>query len=376
MKITGLELFVISIPFARPYRLSKVYGTLENAQAVILKLHTDAGLVGLGEADPLNPFTEETPGTVMAVLRDVVAPQVLGEDPTQGAQVEHRLDAVLHGHPLARGALNMALYDVLGKAHRVPAHVFLGGKRHDRLPLLGPIGSGSPADDADAIEALIQQGYRTVMIKMGALPVAKEIERMRAAAERFGNRMTIIVDANQGWRFKEALQFIEGIGRWVPLMIEQPVSRADIYAMKKLRQRAPCLLSADESLVTADDAAGLIRNEAADAFSIKVSKNGGLSKALEIAKTAETFGIRCLMNSMLEFGITQAASLQLGCTLNNLLDCGHAYMSVLRMSDDITDFDKNISNAVVTVPDGPGLGVTVDDKKLQKYTREYLKIDK
>lgn len=376
MKISGLELFHISIPFAHPYRLSKVYGTLKNAHAVIIKLHTDAGIFGLGEADPLNPFTEETPGTVMAVMREIAAPHLLGEDPTRVAAIEKRLDDALHGNPLARGAVNMALFDTLGKFHHLPAHTFLGGMLHKRLPLLGPIGSGSPAEDADAIEALIEQGYRTVMIKMGALPIGEEIKRMRAAAERFGNRITIIADANQGWQFKEALQFIVGIGRFAPLMIEQPVARSDIDAMKKLRERAPCLLSADESLVTANDAADLIRNGAADAFSIKVSKNGGLSKSLMIARTAATFGMRCLMNSMLEFGITQAASLQLGCTLNNLLDCGHAYMSVLRMSDDITDFGRNISNAVVTVPDGPGLGVAVDDKKLQKYTRDYLKIDK
>lgn len=375
MKITGLELFDIAIPFARPYRLSKVYGTLKNARAVIVKLHTDEGILGLGEADPMNPFTEETTATVTAVLRDIVAPHLLGADPTRISRIEHRLDQVLHGNLLARGAVNMALYDILGKVHGMPAFTFLGGKQHDRLPLLGPIGSGSPPEDADAIEALFAQGYRTVMIKMGALPVAEEIERMQAAAGRFGNRIRFIVDANQGWQFKEALGFIEGVGQFAPDMIEQPVSRMDIDGMKKLRDRSPCLLSADESLVTVDDAAGLIRNEAADAFSIKVSKNGGLSKSLMIAKTAEAFGIRCLMNSMLEFGITQAASLQLGCTLNNLLDFGHAYMSVLRMSDDITDFGKNISDAVVTVPEAPGLGVKVDDDKLQTYTREYLKIE-
>lgn len=376
MKISGLELFHISIPFARPYRLSKVYGTIENAHAVIIKLHTDAGIIGLGEADPLNPFTEETPGTVMAVLRDIAAPHLLGENPARIAAIEQRLDDVMHGNPLAHGAVDMALFDIIGKFHQLPAHAFLGGMLYDHLPLLGPIGSGTPSEDADAIEALSEQGYRTVMIKMGAQPIAEEIKRMRAAAERFGDRMTIITDANQGWQFKEALQFIEGIGRFAPFMMEQPVPRSDIYAMKKLRERAPCLLSADESLVTADDAAVLIRHRAADAFSIKVSKNGGLSKSLAIARTAATFGMGCLMNSMLEFGITQAASLQLGCTLKNLLNCGHAYMSLLRMSDDITDFGNNISNAVVTVPDGPGLGVTVDEQKLQKYTRDYLKIEK
>ena len=254
MKITGLELFDISIPFAQPYRLSKVYGTLENARAVIVKLHTDEGIVGLGEADPMNPFTEETTATVMAVLRDIVAPHLLGADPTRISPIEHRLDQVLHGNLLARGAVNMALYDILGKVHGLPACAFLGGKQHDRLPLLGPIGSGSPQEDADAIEALIEQGYRTVMIKMGALAVHEEIERMRAAAEGFGSRIKIIADANQGWQFKEAFEFIEGVRQFAPDMIAQPVSRTDIAGMKKLCERAPCLISADECLVTVDDA--------------------------------------------------------------------------------------------------------------------------
>jgi len=112
-----------------------------------------------------------------------------------------------------------------------------------------------------------------------------------------------------------------------------------------------------------------------DAFSIKVSKNGGLSKARKIAATADAFGLKILMNSMLEFGITQAASLQLGCVLPNLLDMGHAYMSVLRMADDITDFGQNISQATVTVPSSAGLGVRLNEEKLKKYTKDYLKIN-
>ncbi len=89
---------------------------------------------------------------------------------------------------------------------------------------------------------------------------------------------------------------------------------------------------------------------------------------------ADGFGVQCLMNSMLEFGITQAASLQLGCTLSNLMDLGHAYGSVLRMSDDITDFAQNISDGVVTVPWRAGLGVTLNEEKLKKYTTDYLNL--
>jgi muconate cycloisomerase len=131
-------------------------------------------------------------------------------------------------------------------------------------------------------------------------------------------------------------------------------------------------LSADESVTTVSDAATLIREKAVDVFSIKISKNGGLEKSRQIAQMADGFGLKCLMNSMLEFGISQAASLQLGCTLSNLIDLGHAYGSVLRMSDDITDFGRNISESVVTVPSASGLGVTLDEEKLQKYTTDYL----
>jgi muconate cycloisomerase len=375
MKITAVELFRIAIPFKVPYALSRRYGTLTHAEAVVLKVHTDAGLVGLGEADPKNPFTEETPGSVIAAIGELLAPHLLGRDPRRMAAIEADIDRAVHGHLMARGAVNMALYDLLGKIHDLPVHTFLGGLRRQRLPLLGPIGSGTSDQDGETIDALIEEGYRTVMIKMGALPIRREIERMVHASQRYGGRIVLIADANQGWEFKETLRFLDGVRGAEPTLLEQPVTRNRIDALQAIRSRTACLLSADESLVGIDDAVALIRAEAVDVFSIKVSKNGGLTRSLRLARLAEAFGIRCLMNSMLEFGITQAASLQLGCTLDNLLDCGHAYMSVLRMADDITDFGRLIEEATVTVPPSAGLGVTVDDEKLRAYTQAHARIE-
>ncbi len=372
MKITSIELCHISIPFVKPYALSKVYGTLRNAQAVIFQVHTDEGIVGLGEADPMNPFTEETPASVMAVTRDIIAPCLIGQDPTRISAIESKLDDVIHSNLTARGAVNMALYDIVGKLNSIPAHTLLGGAIHSELSILGAIGSGTPKEDAAAIETLIDQGHQTVMIKMGALPIAHEIRRITSAQKRFGDRILIIVDANQAWEVADTLEFLDGIRDDRPVLIEQPIKRWDIDGLKRIRDRAPCPLSADESLTTVKDAATLIREQAVDVFSIKVSKNGGLYKSKQIAAMADGFGLKCLMNSMLEFGITQAASLQLGCTLNNLLDCGHAFGSVLRMSDDITDFDQNIAQGIVTVPTRPGLGVNLKKDRLNKYTIDRL----
>lgn len=374
MKIVRIELFHISVPFAKPYKLSKIYGTLQEAHAVIFKVHTDEGIVGLGEADPMNPFTEETPGTVLTVTHNTLASHLLGQDPTEIASIESTLDSSVRGNLTARGAVNMALYDILGKAKKEPVYTFFGGLRQMELPILWGIGSGTPEEDLNAIEALIEQGCKTVMIKMGALPISIEIERMRSAKRHFRDKTSIIVDANQGWEVADALEFTEAIRGHRPDLIEQPVKQWDMEGLRRIRERSPSPLSADESLTTIQDAAMLIRERAVDAFSIKVSKNGGLDKSRQIAMVADAFGIRCLMNSMLEFGVTQAASLQLGCTLPNLLNCGHAYGSVVRMSDDITDFGSNISQATVKVPPGNGLGVALDEGKLQKYTLDYLEI--
>ncbi len=374
MKITHIELSHISIPFAQPYKLSKNYGTLHEAHAVIFRIFTDKGIVGLGEADPMSPFTAETPSSVMTVARDRIASYLIGKDPTRIAMLETTLDDIIEGNLTARGAVNMALYDIIGKANHIPVHTLLGGLRYDKLPLLFAVGSGPPKETVAVIESQMDTGCRCFMIKMGALPIADEINRVIAIKEQFGDEISIIIDANQGWEVSEAIEFIDGIHGYQPDLIEQPIKRGDMEGLKRIHKHSPFLLSADESVATVSDAAELIREKAVDVFSIKISKNGGLDKSRQIALMADGFGLQCLMNSMLEFGISQAASLQLGCTLSNLIDLGHAYGSVLRMSDDITDFGQNISETVVSVPTASGLGVTLDEEKLKKYTIDYLNL--
>jgi L-alanine-DL-glutamate epimerase-like enolase superfamily enzyme len=374
MIINGLELYHIAIPFAEPYKLAKTYGTLHTAHAVIVKLLTDVGLVGLGEADPMIPFTDESPASVMAVISEIIAPYIIGKYPEELSQLESNLDRMVHGNLTARGAVNMALYDLLGKSTNMPVHQLLGGLYQNRLPLMLGIGSCDLDESIAAVEALVEMGLRTVMMKMGDQQIADEIKRFKAVRKHFGEELKIIVDANQGWDLFKTFDFIEGIKGDRLDLLEQPIERRDLNGLKRIHDRLVCPLSADESLVDVADAAELIREQVVDVLSIKVSKNGGLTRSKLIAQMAAGFGLKCLMNSMLEFGITQAASLHLGCTLANLMDCGHAYGSVTRMSDDITDFDRNISRAIVEIPPGPGLGVNLKEDKLKKYTIDSIKV--
>ena len=371
MRINKVELNHIAIALFEPYTLSKRYGTISHGHAIIVRLTTDDGLVGLGEADPLPPFTAETPATVMGVIRDILTPYVLGKDPRQVVRLNQDMDSCVTGNLMARGAVDMALHDLAGKTFGVPAHLMLGGCCHAELPLFAAIGGGSPEIDMQAIQRWIDRGIRYIMIKMGAGSIAQDIERMRRAADAFKGQARFIVDANQGWTVPQALSFAEATAHWAPELIEQPVDASNLEGLNRIRQRSRSPLSADESLSGLNDAAQLIRSQAADVFSLKVSKNGGLSRTKKIAVVAEAFGVDCLMNSMLEFGVTQAASLQVGCTLPNLFDFGHAYGSVLRMSDDITDFDGNLHDGRVRVPGDKGLGIRLDVEKLEHYTQDY-----
>ena len=375
MEINRIELFQISIPFAEPYHLSKIYGTLYDAHAVIVKIVTDEGLIGLGEGDPMAPFTEESPESTMAVLHDIIGPHLIGRDPRKINQLESELDKLAIGYPIARGAINIALYDIFGKSLNIPVYELLGGLRHERLPLLLGISSLDLGDSITAIEKLRNNGVTTVMLKMGEMPIDDEIRRFIGLREHYGDQIKLVVDASQGWTLSETLDFVKGISGYHLDLLEQPIDRRDLNGLKQIGDLSVHPLSADESLVAPEDAAALIREQIVDVFSIKVSKNAGLDKSRLIAQMAEGFGLKCLMNSMLEFGITQAASLQLGCTLPNLMECGHAYGSVTRMSDDITDFDLNISEGFVTVPDKPGLGVDLKEDKLKKYTKNYRSVE-
>ncbi|MGD8834278.1 MAG: enolase C-terminal domain-like protein [Desulfobacteraceae bacterium] len=371
MHIEKIELNHIAIALAEPYKLSKRYGTITHAHAVVIRMTTDDGLVGLGEADPLPPFTAETPATVLAVIRDQLADCLLGEDPRQLVRLNREVERRVTGNPMARGALDMALMDLAGKAYQIPAHIMLGGRLNDRLPLLlAAIGGASPEADARSIKQWLDRGISHIMIKMGAASVKEDIKRMRLVQTEFAGRARFIVDANQGWAPAEALEFVNGTADYAPDLIEQPVDAKSIDDLSRIRRHSMKPVSADESLVELNDARRLIRDRAVDVFSLKASKNGGMNQTRQIALVAGAFGVDCLMNSMLEFGITQAALLQVGCTLPNLFEFGHAYGSVLRMSDDITDFGKNIDQGHVNLPTGNGLGVGLDVEKLNHYTLE------
>jgi len=377
VRIQGIEVMHIKVPLKKIYKLSKVVGTVEYTEPIIIRLHTDKGIVGIGETDSLAPFTEETPETVKSVLENYLKPKIIGMNPMNIVRIHKEMDKIVKGNYLAKAAIDIACHDILGKAAFLPVYYLLGGLLREEIPIAGSLGADTPENNAREALEYKARGIKTLMIKTGSLPLEEDIERVKAVRKAVGKDVHLIVDANQGWDVAEAIQFGKAVSKYDIDFIEQPVPYWDIEGLAKVRRSLSIPISADESLFTIHDARILIKKSAVDIFSIKVVKHGGIYKAKQIIELANAFNIKCWMNSMIEEGITQAASLHLGVSsLNILEDMGHAYSSPLRLKEDITDYSEQIQpQMTVKVNRKPGLGVMIKEEVLQRYMKESLELN-
>ena len=372
MRIVAIEAAIVSAEVAKPYVTAMEKQGMTTTRCVVVQVRTDNGLVGLGEADPLVGFTAEGPESVMATIRHYIGPAVLGMDPANIAALHQRMDAVMPGFPFAKAPLDIAAYDLLGQDLGVPVYQLLGGKVRDRVPLVWPIGGGTAAENvAEALER-VAEGYRTLHIKVGALSPDEDVERLTAVRAAVGGEIAIMVDANQGWDRSTALRTIERLQTLNLSIIEQPVPAWDTDGMALIQARTHTFVSADEALGSPHDAVELIRRQAARAFSLKTGKCGGLYRTRQIAAIIEAAGLTCFVNSMIELGISVAASLHLAASVPNLIDHGHALMSNLRLKQDILTADSfQYDGRDLLVPvDCHGLGVRLNEALLAERTLE------
>ena len=358
----GLPLFVSTWG----YKLS--FGTITDITAILLKLTAGDGVVGWGEANAMQRFTNESADDVARVLGDKLLPRVLNERKADPGYIDQLLDDVQPGDDLlAKGAITMALLDIHGKRFNVPASNLLGGAIRRSLQVSHPLSNGSFEDDIAVIDEMKKQNFVDYMLKMGSpsTPIRDEIARVAALEEYYGDTVKFKADANAGWNFEQAKDFLEGVKNFRLSFVEQPLAKDDINGMAKLTQDTTLLVSADESLTGEARAEEIVGKRAATVFSIKSSNNGGPLRSKTLYELAEKNGIQCYSNSRLEGGIRQAASLQLAVTRPNLLPIGHAFFSTRRLKGDVTNFASFVRDGVVYLPDGDGLGVEVNEAQVR-----------
>jgi len=327
-------------------------------QNVLVMVVTDDCHSGVGEASPLPAYSEESQGTVIHAIREFLGPALIGQDPRDLDRLDALMESTIHGHAFAKGALSIALYDLVGKAIGVPAYQLLGGKRIDRVPYNATVGISTVEEMVADARKLVQDGFADIKIKIGhSLP--EDLARLRAIRQAVGPEIAIRVDANQGYRSGDALPALRQMESIGLVWFEQPVPRWDLDGMARLARELETNVLADESAFTPADVMALARHEAADVINIKISKYG-LGNAKRMAAVAEAASLPCMVGCMMVMGLATAASIHF-CAAN-----AFPYASELDgplfLADDVlvgNPYSTPLAEKVWPVPAGAGLGVTL-----------------
>lgn len=383
MEIAGCEVFLVALPSRREHTWASKMETPIGHHALV-RLDTDEGLSGWGEAPAIATwggaamrYYGETPETVRHVVCDHLLPALRGSDPREIGVVHARMDKVVKGHPYAKAAIDIACYDVAGKALDVPVSTLLGGRRRDGVEVTHSLGIMDVDRCVAEAEAAVGEGARTIKCKTG-LDTERDVELVRRLRESLGDEVNIRVDGNEGYRTVwEAIEVTRRQEEYGLLLCEQPVAGAHALADVAARVETPVM--ADESAWTVHDILELHDLGAAACFSCYVTKPGGLYRARQQAEVAAALGLYCDIGGSIEMGVGNAANLHLGAALEQAIlpsvcpvtkpegSAGPELAGIYYLDDIVTE-PFRFEEGRVLIPGGPGLGVEVDMEKLARYS--------
>ena len=272
------------------------------------------------------------------------------------------------GNPFTKAGIEMALWDILGKTARLPLYRLLGGAVRDVIPLKFSISGREPERAAQIGAWAVDQGFRTMKVKVGIDPDG-DLARVKAVRAAIGDEIRLGVDANGGWSPRVAIQTIRRMYAYHIYFAEQPVAPLDISWMADVRRHVEVPVMADESLFTLQDAMALARAGAADVFSVYIGKGGGIGAARKAAAVAEAAGLTCTIGSNLEMGVASAAMIHLAISTPGIgaEDFPCDILGHLFYQDDLLLEPLPLEGAEARAPERPGLGVELDPDKVERY---------
>ena len=353
VKITGVEIFLMDLALKQPFTIA--IGTITAANDILVKVHTDAGIVGVGEACPALPITGETQAACLAVARDA-RELVIGRDPTSIEAILKSFGPFFHTAPSVCAAYDMALYDIVGKMAGLPVFRLLGGDRTtfetDRT-----VSIDSPKVMAARAKGFAERGFRTIKVKVGQDP-DEDVARVEAVREAVGPGAKLRIDANQGWTVPQAISTLKRMERFGVQFAEQPVVAWDIAGLKTVKDESPIPVMADEAVFRPEDALKLVKAEACHYMNIKLMKAGGIANAVRIAHIADAADIRCMVGCMNESRVALTAAAHCVASQANIvfsdLDGNEEHTT-----DPVVD-GMAVKDGMIVLSEKPGLGVDVD----------------
>lgn len=330
MRIAKIETKFVEIPLKKPFVTS--VRTAYNAEGILVKIHTDTPLCGFGEAAPVPLVTGETKQSILAAINNFIAPAILKRSIDDFDEILLALHKSIERNFSAKAAVDMAMFDLRAKDLAVPLRTFLGGAQK-RVETDATISLGNAESMAANSIHAVKDGFKILKVKLGS-NVKADIERICAVRKAVGNKITLRVDANQGWNEHDAILFIiKAEEADINLeLVEQPVAAWNLEGMKRVKAAVSTPIAADESVYSAYDARRILQMGAADIINIKLMKCGGISKAMDICRVAEEHEAKCMIGCMLETGLAINAAAQLAASqkviqradLDGIYLCSHS----------------------------------------------------
>jgi cis-L-3-hydroxyproline dehydratase len=303
MKITRILAYRVELPLHEGSYKWSGGKSVSVFDSTIVAIETDQGVTGYGEVCPLGPFYLPAYAQGARTGIALLGPHLLGEDPTEIGKLNRTMDAALQGHPYVKSAIDIACWDILGKVTGQPVCVLLGGRFGDDFILYRAISQESPQEMARLVAGYRAQGYRRFQLKVGGDPMV-DIDRIRAVAAELEVGDRLIADANTGWLMHDALRVVHAV-RDVDVYIEQPCRTYDECLTIRRHCNHPFVL--DEVV---DSIAALLRghaDRAMDVVNIKISKFGGLTRAVQARDLCVSLGIAMTIEDSWGSDITTAA---------------------------------------------------------------------
>lgn len=336
-------------------------GTHTYTENAVVEITTDGGISGFGEAASV--WDRKGRGEA-ELINDALAEVVVDTSPFHINDTVARMNQRLPRAWPAKAGIEMALFDIVGKVLERPVYDLLGGCVRDRLLLCRSLSMGSVDDVVAQARLLADEGYKTLKAKIGRDAEA-DLAIVAALREAFPD-LILRVDANMGWQPEDAVRHIRALEEFDLELVEQPVPGDDLDGMRMIRESVEVPIMADESVWTAVDALACIRGDAADIFNVYVAEAGGLTAAAAVFSLAEAARIPCLIGSMPELGIGTAAQAHLAFAMRNI-GFGCDVNGFVYHSDDVCDHGLTIEDGYLYPPRGPGLGIDVDQSRVDRY---------
>ncbi len=370
MRISGVEVYVLNFPFKTAFYLAGGMAAAKGAPSprVLVKVVAEDGVAGWGEATPTPRWTYETTETIVSTVRKYLAPAVIGVELWDLHGLHHAMERAINpgvtmGSPLAKSAIDVAVHDALARSRGIPVYQLLGRRRRTSFDLSWMISVAAPGDGEAQARDGIDAGYTVFDTKIGIHGEADDLDLVRRTRRAVGDRV-LQVDANRGYRLDQAMRQARAFEDLGIALFEQPLNGINLSGYRRLVASTSTLIGIDESLRSLPDLIEYVRADAIGVAVAKVQRNGGLWFSRQLCELAEAAGIGLSMSGLTETDLGLAAGLHLAAAfdINPLQLNGPQYIETGFLAARVWR-----GGGAVTLPDGPGLGVEVDEAYVRRH---------